>query len=136
MAPGVLYLGGRCDVGTFGMSKLTSGALKELIVQLAPPYLADRFPGDLEMRRAGLVAANWKRAFKKRIGTGETPAVFQEILRQLDYCEYLDRLDPQSITPDCWIRHFVNTVLEDGLDPIIVTDPLDERVLLISWHAD
>lgn len=122
--------------------KLKTEDILPIVTTLASVHVHNRFDidedyGDEETPFAA--AANpkrWKRVSKKKLknafgGTNLTPEEFVN-----GGWEFTDVLDPTPLSPECICRHFVNDILSDGLDPVVVTDPTDSKVLFIGWHSD
>lgn len=123
------------------MAKLNSDLIKQIVAQRAATHVHTRFDDELlekAQKEAGDVK-RWKRGSKRKIKSGwydEGSDSVEEVIEQLGEADIVEVLDPQKITGECIMRHFVNDWLSDELDPIVVTDPKDERILLISWHSD
>jgi hypothetical protein len=83
----------------------------------------------------------WKRVAKSSVKSfveKNEPLTFDQVFGVNSYWEDITWFtdDFSKITDDCICRHFVNTTLQDGCDPVVVTDPKDEKILAMFWHAD
>lgn len=131
--------------------KLTSEKIKQVVIEYAVKHVPDRWdppwsrhrwtPEDQaafdEAIKSASNAKKWKRRHKSKVGSGfYEDQTFDEVVEDIMGNDNIDVFDNQKITKDCIMRHFVNDDLEDELDPIVVTDPKDEKILLISWHSD
>lgn len=122
--------------------KLNSGELKKIVAQRAVELVHTRFDDDMleeAQKEAGNVK-RWKRHSKRKIKSGwhdgdcaDADDVIEDLYEGADV---VDVFDPEPVTGDCIMRYFVNDWLEDALDPTVVTDPTDTKILLISWHSD
>ncbi len=132
------------------MAKLTTAALKTLLTTKAQDaypydaaYYAEQFGGISPERES-----NWKRLSKTKASTalvnfgccdpedvvGQTDKDFEQLVLDNLGGDHQHVLDPQTITPDCVIRHFC--IPDLTMDCTVVTDPKDERVLQLLWHQD
>lgn len=119
------------------MAKLNTDAIRSVIALFAESYSKDRFD-DQEQLDAAINAKLWKRYSKMSMAKRmeefmvKTPG---EVIN--NYWEYIDILDSETpVTEKCITRHFINPILDDGLDPLVVTDPTDTKILAILWHSD
>jgi len=121
--------------------KLSTAAIIPTIIRYAAVHVHARFdPADSAAFAAASNPQLWKRASKSRL----KKMMADNGLSLADLaageatwgCEFDDTLDPQPLSEDCYCRHFINDVLNDGLDPLVITDPADSKILRIFWHAD
>lgn len=130
--------------------KLTSADIVKSVIMYAEPHVMQRFgyyepeldPEDVD---EDYIAASqdpkkWKRVSKSKVKTflekqGSTvDEMFGAYAMEWEWVDLID--DSILITDDCIVRHFVNEILSDGCDGVVVTDPKDEKILYIFWHAD
>lgn len=119
------------------MSKITTALIVPVIIQYAAKYIGQRFDAsDTVAILAVSSAKKWKRVSKKKLKTFMKE--MGEPGNDLSDCgwEFEDILDNQELTGDCICRDFINDILSDGLDPTVVTDPEDTKILRIYWHCD
>lgn len=121
--------------------KLSTAAIIPTIIRYAAVYVHSRFdPTDTATIAAASNPRLWKRTSKSRLkkmmadnGLSLAGLAADDLTWA---SEWDDILDPQPLTEDCYCRHFINDVLNDGLDPLVITDPTDSKILRIFWHAD
>lgn len=121
--------------------KLKTENIVPVICTLASIHVHNRFDpdedyGDESPFEAASEEKMWKRVRKLKLKT---------LLNEMDVdakeftdsgWEFVDTLDPEPLSDNCICRHFVNSILNDGLDPVVVTDPTDSKILVICWHCD
>jgi hypothetical protein len=120
------------------------------IVKIVAEFSLKYVPNHYDDPSAPASAASekkWKRQFKQKLVTalnsfyegmfGTTAQEFEEALEDGDGgFEYIDVINNQDLSDDCIARHFMNDDFEDGLDALVITDPLDTKIIAILWHAD
>ena len=113
--------------------KIKTADIVPFVVKYALTHIGDRFDiSDTEAHEAVSKNKLWKRVHKAKVDK-------LMMIEGTDYdfgWEYIDVLDNTEITKSCIYRHFVNDVLSDGLDAVVITDPTDTKILRICWHCD
>lgn len=121
--------------------KLKTADIVPVICSLASVHVHKRFDSDEDYGDESPfdAASNkklWKRVRKVKLGVllKEMAVDIKDVVDA--GWEFVDTLNSESLSPDCVCRHFVNTILNDGLDPLVITDPTDTKILLVCWHSD
>lgn len=102
------------------------------VIKYANSHIGKRFSGDAEALQSVSKPRLWKRVHKAKVkNLMHIPGVGYDF-----GWEFEDVLDSAAVTESCIYRHFVNDVLADGLDAVVITDPGDNKILRICWHCD
>lgn len=117
--------------------KLKTADIIPLVVQYAAQHVGSRFePSDTEAIAAASNPRLWKRVCKAKVARlMMTDALGNKLPPDWGF-DFIDVIQDAPITDDCIYRHFVNDILSDGLDPVVITDPTDTQVLRLCWHCD
>lgn len=120
------------------MSKLNSEVIKQTIAQYAETHLDGFEPRDLaKVKSAAKNPDLWKRVYKRKAANGFSDGdTIESVLEAVEWAEYTDVLDAEQVTGNCILRYFVNEKLAEMLDAFVITDPKDERILVIAWRSD
>lgn len=119
--------------------KLKTADIIPFVIKYALTHIDERFDSsDTEEYEEAYEAVSknklWKRACKAKV---DKMIAIEGLEADYDFgWEYIDILDPTEITKSCIYRHFINDVLQDGLDAIVITDPTDTKIFRICWHCD
>jgi hypothetical protein len=122
---------------------VNSKEIVKIVAQCSVKYVPHRYD-DPSAPASAASEKKWKRQFKQKLVTalnssyeGITAQEFEEALEYGNAgFEYIDVINNQDLSDDCIARHFMNDDFEDGLDALVITDPLDTKIIAILWHAD
>jgi hypothetical protein len=117
--------------------KLKTADIIPLVVRYAAQHVGARFdPSDTAAIAAASNPRLWKRVHKAKVAR-LMATDDQGNKLPLDFgWEFIDTIQDAQITDDCIYRHFINDILGDGLDPVVITDPTDTQILRLCWHCD
>lgn len=118
--------------------KLNTDKIKDVIVIYAGKHVHNVYEPSSPEYIAAVDKKLWKRfskmSCKKRIKEFELSSIEEIVDYGWEFEDILDATIP--VTLDCIVRDFGNTVLESSLDPLVITDPTDTKILMILWHSD